>query len=1049
MPDLKRERFFIDSDFNVKYAPNFTKSDDSGDIKSIFDENLDLTIPTVFLIEQVKNLGYMDFTETDAENLKNIKEYGDGRDISIEYYKSIYNEIYSKYNKTLIIGKKRVSILSDKKLDNMLDKTSFKFLIIEYTVKISTNGKSLDLQDIFDTIKLSENIPMVGFSKIIKVFKQKVPREDEIFNKVQDLNLSKNGLTLKVKIIEKSAIPRYAIIVLSANGYMNFKADFTPNCIRDTEIEHLVISTIEGILLRDTISIETLNLEKYTASINVYPRIERGLFSELVDEDATNIFLLKDNISQLITTVVDLYTKRIVNIKENIKDSHESTITIRSCKTIPEFREILKRILTVNTLIEPQDMGKRVKIKQSNIKKLKQLGVYNNPKASGKCQKARQIKPLEDDDIPITYSVTIDGQKYHCPTAQYPFPGYRPKDGIPCCYGTDQRGKTEFKGTGELIIFPSNYKTRVNEKGDIKKLLKGEDGDYYYLNGKELVKITDSEALLEINTFINSMEKGKTIFLPKTTLSYLFDKGEYEGVDIAPDNDCILHPDDNGNCNGTGVHFGFTKKSFACCFKREPTTMIPVPPRITRIITKNYISSNQILEDNKLGHVPKVFSKIFNETYLRLGVEQGKSAFLNCIVASNYEKLENASELRLKLNAFINRENLSGELLIKYNSIENFSKVLLDSNASLPWEEIIEPLQIMLEHCIIVLDNSNNIPKILCSKIIPHDRTILVVHNPINFINLKNQNTFELIIRNGNGTLYNTHNSESKAIKALLNYSKEGCKIEKNAPRSFPFDDNFTVKDLEERFPDLFVKRIDSGHFNITHLLTVNNSLIPVQESKEINDTDQDLYELLKKIQKTDLADLETTISDFETVGLHVKAVTVNSKGLIDSVLSNTGVYSPIKSTIKANNFTMFPILPNKYYYKIDYYLNPTLEHPTKNEQYDYSRKVDLLYTRIQDISQELYSQLDSDIRADIEIVQKMGIPRKEKVQDIVEILENILETTGGDSGRDVDFILRYIATGITNDNTFMEGKALVSRKFIKRDTEAIITSYEDYIHLK
>jgi hypothetical protein len=347
---------------------------------------------------------------------------------------------------------------------------------INYTGVDARTG--LDIVDIFNNFKLSEEIPFIGIggqfinktNPVVRAFKvdgTKVISDKEIRdfyvteNKKQNTIVYKKikGLVFKIKIPETTS---YANVLIEPNGAVS--VNMKPNK-KMAVIQNILDFIIKNLGLN--VPLPTLSVGgkvpprspeqgrvPFTLT-NLSVNIETPVFIDLtkiVDilkrpSINTILFELKEIISKDVLSV--LYKKIItVNLKDNPYIVNSSIISILGATSVQQVAAIYAQIMIIYDLVaEPTTPSTMVATarERSNIKRLKELGVKVK---STNCQKQRQpiiVDSFTQDQLanPDSYPLEYMGKTYICQSTEHPFPGFT-NENILCCFKKDQRKKEAF-----------------------------------------------------------------------------------------------------------------------------------------------------------------------------------------------------------------------------------------------------------------------------------------------------------------------------------------------------------------------------------------------------------------------------------------------------------------------------------------------------------------------------------------------------------------------------------------------------------------------------
>lgn len=431
-------------------------------------------------------------TSAQLDKLNKFLKYND----EIKDY-SQYYDISDKNVQSPIINFNTVSIL-------------IKGLKFESGIK----GKFVKLNNILNTIELSNELPFIAFSDrttvnpIVKIYngvsnldgisdreiKSWIVNEKKKTNQMFYKKIK--GILLKYKVTEND----YMTVSLYDNGLMEAKIQFSDTEVDEsddfayTSLDNIIkllkekldklidyINTLQGVFLQsrrlEKTSESEIMLESVSASIKTNYLIDRFGFSNILNNEAISnyVFETKETISKDIlsfyykkfgrkqTDEIEIDRKGItVNVRENPYKLDSSIINIYSAYNLYQISAIVKQIVLITKLYKPQKIQQKIKEK-SNISMLRKQGAVIE---STKCQKGRQ--PIIDPKatpLGSSYIIDFEGNKYMCPHEKYPYPGFTAEN-IVCCFAKDQRGSESYirnmkSKDFEIMIAPSNLKIDV------------------------------------------------------------------------------------------------------------------------------------------------------------------------------------------------------------------------------------------------------------------------------------------------------------------------------------------------------------------------------------------------------------------------------------------------------------------------------------------------------------------------------------------------------------------------------------------------------------
>lgn len=379
-------------------------------------------------------------------------------------------------------------------------------------------GKFIKLANIFNTIELSEDIPLIALAdKTSFSFENPIVK---IYNDLKDTNLTDKdikswivnekkktnqmfykkikGLLIKYKLTEKN----FMTVNIFNNGLIEVKVSFEEDDDTNDSLENIIknicekldilieyINKLQGVFLHskrlEYTSQSKVLLESVSASIKTNYLINRTKFSNILYNPYISeyVFELKETISY---DILSFYYKKFgkkeiedtegdrkgitVNVRENPYELNSSIINIYGAYNEHQLAAIAKQIMVITKLYKDDNGSQQIdqKIKEkSHIKLLRKQGVTIY---STKCQKPRQpVINEKKEPLPSSYIVDFQNNKYICPSKDYPYPGFI-NENLVCCFKKDQRGRDAFirniKSTDfETMVSPSNFKIKVKENG--------------------------------------------------------------------------------------------------------------------------------------------------------------------------------------------------------------------------------------------------------------------------------------------------------------------------------------------------------------------------------------------------------------------------------------------------------------------------------------------------------------------------------------------------------------------------------------------------------
>lgn len=580
-------------------------------------------------------------------------------------------------------------------------------------VESGVKGKFIKLSNIFNTLQLSEDIPLMGLgdktigtleNPLIKVYNEIYQNENIsdkdikswIINEKKKTNQIMykkiKGLLIKYKVTKNN----YMTVNILDNGIIEvkiqYKEDENNNSLDDIikllseKLDILLdeINKLQGVFLQskrlETSSNSKIMLESVSASIVTNKLINKNKFSGLLYNPYISeyVFELKDTIS---TDILSFYYKKYgkkeidetegerkgitVNIRDNPYQLNSSIINIYGAYNVHQLNVIAKQIVFMTKLYKEDKEQVEQKIKEkSHIKSLRKQGVNI---LSTKCQKPRQ--PIIDDKLtPQEASYTIDYQskRYVCPKKDYPYPGFT-NENIVCCFKKDQRGRDAFirniKSTDfEIMVSPSNFKIEITDSATKEKFttyaIKVVSDYIDGLNAQNSVSryhfISKDNELIAINDkqLIKKLEEEEEndIWLESVPLAKIITEPPKNKCNFTPNVDKKSN-DINSPCedHDKNKYFGYNLNSYPCCFDKERESYIQRKRKIADITKQHIMISDKTLDYQRIGTLPLSLDKLFNEI-IKSDRKKVESKFYRMGVVQNNSALLGAILLAFQNN---------------------------------------------------------------------------------------------------------------------------------------------------------------------------------------------------------------------------------------------------------------------------------------------------------------------------------------------------------------------------------------------------------------
>ncbi len=1073
-----------------------------------------------------------------------------------ELYRYAYNiQDYSKY---FAIDDSGVPKFNYSGLTLVIKGENFENGVKGRFIKLDKVFNILELDEFVPLVAYKADTNDVPTVKVYNRLAETVPEKEIrswILNEKKKLNLLSfkkvKGLLIKSKLADNV----YLSITLLNNGLITAKVVF-PDGETHSDVQEVMrminsgvdavvdkINSLQGVFtqsrrLQNT-SQSVVVLDSVSGSASTQFRVHRGDFRTTLANDTfrDSLFEVKETISQDVLSVYyKKYGKRefedteaerkgiTVNIRDNPYKLDSSIINIYGAYHINQITSILKQLVIVSLISTSGSFQEEEvqKLKEkSHIKNLrKQFGVHIDSK---KCQKRKQPE-VNSDSKPHVGSYVLDykGLKFVCPNSNVPYPGFINDNSI-CCFEKDQRRRDVYirntKGSDfDIMVQPSNFLVEVSDPASktkfktyvIKVVSDYIDGfnetnamsRYYYLSDTGDLMPIRSEVLIK-KLKKEESRHGGNIWLGEVPLAKI--------ITGPPKNKCNSPPDmnkrDNNDINAPCKHhkknktFGYSLNSYPCCFDSERKVQVERKMKSFDITKQYIITSDKILDYQRLGVLPPGLDKLFNEVvaprggkYYRMGVTQNNSAFLNAVLLAignrlDDKRLSNANELKmliaehLKNNPGEFKKLNDGNIALKYGTLNNFIDGLLDTNKTVYWYDVVDILQRILKANVMVLDipykmsELTKLPDYENVRIACHPHVKVNKTSPFIFI-VKRLNTFEVIV-----LLKNTDTDKAdlkmtfgmsrspsadnttNIVNLLLNYHSSSCVKENVFPEGFPYAEMFTGAEVVELLKSTqyeVIAQIVNEFGKVDYAMTRQGILIPIKEGGIQNGLRTLTLEQLKKAGK--LLGIDKYLLGIKKLGkifksktgrtISVLGVTVDKKDdiYVTSGLTNFGQLVPVQQSVFMPDSSL-QVLPFKYYPDINKALKSS--GTTENEQQEYYDYVQELRALIFKVKTELAAEIsnDNEKKDTIQLINKDPTKtRHEKINQLVSIFKQTRINTTKDTNT-MDFVLASIANDVLNDNVenlllnnLVTAEVFNPNEVVKRDVESVLTSIDDIV---
>ena len=893
---------------------------------------------------------------------------------------------------------------------------------IKYTGVVLSFGdqsgrKFIKLSQIFNVFELSKEMPFIALANkegdpMVKIYNNILNTLSEkemkswILNEKKKLNQTSykkiKGLMIKYKIENT-----FLTLNLMENGYMNIKINFADDEVKTLDeiinvmkvgINDMIgyINSLGGIFSRSQklkVDDKMHKIESVTAVVETTKLIDMETLKGILFKTGYNdIFVMKETKSQEMVSmyykkmckimVDDIETKGItVTVRNNPYKLDSSLINVYSALNVGSIERIAKMLVlmtktkqkkklkTLFTVLDSAEgKGEQKVTSKANIKLIReQTGVSLSSK---KCQKQRQPKVM-DGNVEYklakedSYILEFKGNKYTCPTIEYPYPGFI-GDNLPCCFNKPQRHTEKFirnmhPELNDILVRPSNFKVNITRGDDtfetyvIKVVseympMMNERNSlprYYYVSeGKELVPIKNDELVSRLEI----LESEKDIWLNDVSLATL--------VFEPPKNKCNNTPNmekkNDMNLNAPCEHhekntiFGYNQNSFPCCFANPLDPYVKRVKKVDDTKVKDYIlQQDKILNPEKIGILPPNIDNIFNNVlkrnvstkFYKRGVITGQSShssFINAVLYGSDYRIKNANDFISYIVEYLEgnpdefQKLNSGDIVRKYGSLKSFVKNIRNSS----WYDLLDITQRLVKCNVLVI----NIPYIPNKLELDYKNTRLHCAYNIKMddrypyvILIKKKNIFENVIemdKEKNIVAYNfkydsSSNIKENLINFLLDFYDSTCIKEDIFPENFEYDKLYKNDELHDFIKgtpvDIKVQLLNE--FNKVNMIVTNNGVILPIKQNGIKDYAP--FTSLEEYLRDNLLTLEEYIRGINLINKYIPnpikilGVTVEDNKYT-AVQTNFGILIPVKPSIRDDLLFKYPILNFKYYSDAD-----------------------------------------------------------------------------------------------------------------------------------
>ncbi|NDA64033.1 MAG: hypothetical protein EBX50_18705, partial [Chitinophagia bacterium] len=406
---------------------------------------------------------------------------------------------------------------------------------------------------------------------------------------------------------------------------------------------------------------------------------------------------------------------------------------------------------------------------------------------------------------------------------------------------------------------------------------------------------------------------------------------------------------------------GFTQKNAICCFTKDQRNNnkyisnmgledTQKDKGVKKQMSKYILTTDKILEDQKIGTLLTIFDNIFNKlpsnikdikngTFYRIGVNQNNNAFLNAVslginnkeVDINKFKKDLTFKLTKNPNLFYKLNN--GQIKSKYKDLNNYIHWILDNNNVMNVNDLIEVLQLLYKTNIIIF----NIPMIYSKSTSKIDEDMIKIHCHINckpnsdnpyIVIFKREKKYELLIYyNTIKTKYNFNKQDSEVFDMINDFYSKTCIKQEIYPKKYSqynydtlYNGNDIISSLKNT-PHEIIGQVSKKNKKITSLITKDNVLIPITEStlflmtSEKNNDSKELpiyyqpplidgNDFLEKLKAINKIFKKNKLTEMKIIG-----ITHKNDGLVTNL---SGFIVPILQTKNMNlqkvNYNYYPI---------------------------------------------------------------------------------------------------------------------------------------------
>lgn len=1004
---------------------------------------------------------------------------------SIEYFKDYINEKITNVSKEM--QKNSYTMLD--KLHNEIklqysDVNDFKYIYTNMNVRIMGDTSSfVDIQYLFDTIKLNNRIPFVS------IYNENTRRPQiKLFDGTKD-NINKRILKSWVfgdsnksnKTLKRTKDftlyfydNGYHKFNISKNGSISFKMDIEKEKVDDKDL-FLKLKTYINIIievLNSNLTIDDTKIAKIDINDIIIDNYNVDVFtnkfiSKTKLKDNMSYTFIQDSMFKLKPIMSDeyvscIYTRSDNNLSVSIRDNYykndSSIISISKVRNILEMRVIYNEIMAIERMsLENEDDDAFVfeieedtqKVKEINkIKEIRKQGVNIT---STKCQGDRQ--PIVNGDHELldgSYPLQYNGSKYTCNKEEYKFPGFT-ADNMPCCFKKDQRSRENFiRNTDnqlDIIVQVSNMPVKVTYMNrPISTFpIKMTDntvytGDYYFIGlDNELVEI-QNENIVEL------LDGEDNIWLEATPLNQILNDPPTNKCNFLPDMSKNTPFDNNKVCehHEENKFFGYNVNSYPCCFKEPRKGTVVKTNKSAKISLQHILKTDKILNINRVGELPEYINLLL-KGFHRLG---SNSTFINCvntIINNTYTSTNDNENERVNIkdvlvkylqenpNVFIKLND--GNISRQFKNIDSYIEHISSPSKlkKMSYENLIELVEdvLLCNIYIISVDIIEKENTRTNQMVYDYQNATINCNNKMydkNLVLLKRGDVFEVIIKISDPIKFIFKNTE---INSLIAFSKNTCTDIYTIPSNYRFKQLLSIQDIKK---DDVKAQILSPINKVEMLLMKDNTILPIIQTG-LKDTFP-YVSFNDIIYWGDLADYKSYVKNDSVIGVTL----VKGTRMVDSVLTKYGVHVPVKISLLES---AIPVL-DYYYYPLvegesgDSNVSSFMEWLSNFDKLVYKTKIYL--GRLFVVKKQLADEIKTIVTTPM---SKMDMFNKilEKLKTIPQIQSKY---------NNIEFVLKIITNDIMLDNirfSILNNNIPKLKTITENSNETIITNSVDFLN--